>query len=324
MADQPEPCAEGSDLERLIQKYQDALESGRVDEAEATVAELLAQMAAASAAAPSPERKLLDEVVGLEATGDWAGAEGIYHRLAALARAENNDLALSRAHQGLTALLAMLDRNEAALEAARAWLEVARRADISPLLFSALEAVARCNLRLGRPEEALAAVEEILGRISAEAMYDLHRGRAFTLRAECYCRAREPGRAADDLETARPFLEKIAAVACAAGAQAGLVHWWAIRAKVNEQLGDGAGAMVAWEEAVALCRRVHEMPHVSSPYTQNALARYLNDFGQTLHALGQRERAEEMLAESRALRQELGLPPVAQGGQVQGESKQPG
>jgi tetratricopeptide (TPR) repeat protein len=316
MSDQPESGAGGDDLERLVQRFKDSLESGRVDETQATVAELLARMATYNASAPSPEQKLLDEVVGLEATGDWAGAEAIYHRLAELARTDNNDLALSRAYQGLAGLLALLDRQDAALEAVRSWLEAARRADIAPLLYSALEAVARCNLRLGRLGEALAAVEEILGRISNEAMYDLQRGRAFTLRAECYCRAREPGRAADDLETARPFLERFAAMACAAGAQASVVHWWAIRAKVNEQRGDGAGAMAAWEEAVALCRRVHEMPHVSSPYTQNALARYLDDFGRTLGALGQRERAEEMLAESRALRQELGLAPVAQGGQV--------
>jgi hypothetical protein len=59
---------------------------------------------------------------------------------------------------------------------------------------------------------------------------------------------------------------------------------------------------------VACRRQVAELPHLTGPYGQNALAETLAACGQALVAAGHREAAEGLLAESSAIRQGIGVP----------------
>ncbi len=80
------------------------------------------------------------------------------------------------------------------------------------------------------------------------------------------------------------------------------MRWWAVTARLR--------AVEGWQEAVSRCRHLAALPHVSGSGTQNTLARMLHGLGQALKAQGSASLAEEAFAESRSLRQTVGLPPL--------------
>jgi hypothetical protein len=179
-----DPAPDADCLERLMDAYKDALEAGRMEDAEAAILEFLA-LVAQTPDEPTPESLLLDEAEGCEATADWAGAEAAYRRMLARAQAEDNPCTQFRAHDQLAMLHGLLGRHDAALEEARAAVAVARRADLPTLLFMALDGQALYALRTDRVPEALGAVSEALEQMDGGALYDFQRGRALALRAAC-------------------------------------------------------------------------------------------------------------------------------------------
>jgi hypothetical protein len=98
-------------------------------------------------------------------------------------------------------------------------------------------------------------------------------------------------------------------MAIAAGVHGTLVRWWAVTARLRAAQGDANGAVEGWQEAVARSRHVAALPQVYGPYNQSALARMLHGLGHTLTAQGSPYLADEAFAESRSLRQGVGLPP---------------
>jgi hypothetical protein len=273
---------------------------------------VFADLAQQAPVEPTPESLLLDEATHCEATADWAGAEAAYRRL--LVRAEETDDAYTqfRAHDQLAMLRGLLGRHDAALEEARAAVAAARREDLAPLLFMALDGQAFCALRRDRVPEALAAVSEALERMEDGALYGLLRGRTLALRAACRAALGEWPAAERDLEASWSALQPQAALFFAAGAQAGLEQWWAVTARLRAAQGDANGAVAARQEAAARARHLAALLQVAGPYTQSALARALLGLGHALASLGPAPRAEEAFAESRSLRQAAGLPPFDQ------------
>lgn len=304
------PTPDADRLERLMGAYKDALEAGRMEDAEAAVMEFLA-LAAQAPDEPTPESLLLDEAKRCEATADWAGAEAAYRRMLARAQSENHDHTQFRAHDQLAMLNGLLGRHGAALEEARAAVAAARRADLPTLLFMALDTQAFCALRTDGVPEALGAVSEALERMEDGGLYDLARGRALALRGACRAALGEWPAAERDLEASWRALQPQAAMAFAAGVHGTLVRWWAVTARLRAAQGDANSAVEGWREAVARSRHLAALPQVCGPNTQSALARMLHGLGHALTAEGSLQLAEEAFAESRSLRQTTGLPPFA-------------
>jgi tetratricopeptide (TPR) repeat protein len=298
----------GVDLERLIGAYTNALEAGRMEDAEAAVAELLA-VAAQLPDESTPDSLLLDEAKRREATADWAGAAAIYQRMLAWTQSEDNDFTQFRAHDQLAMLHGLLGRHDAALEEARAAVVAAHRTDLPTLLFMALDGQALYALRTDRVPEASGAVSEALEQMEHGALYDLGRGRALILRGACRTALGEWPAAECDLEASWTMLQPQAAMAIAAGVHATLVRWWAVTARLRGVQGDTHSAVEGWQEAVACSRHVAALPQVSGPHAQSALARTLQGLGHALTALGLPYLAEEAFTESRSLRQAVGLSP---------------
>lgn len=295
-------------LERLLGAYTDALEAGRMEDAEAAVMEFLA-LAAQIPDEPTPESVLLDEAGRCEANADWAGAEAAYRWMLERARENANDTTQFRAHSQLAMLHGLLGRHEAALEEARAAVAAARRADLSPLLFMALDDQALYALRTDRLPEALGAVFEALERMEDGTLYDLPRGSALALRGACRAALGEWPAAERDLEVSWARSQPRAAMAMAAGVHGILARWWAVTARLRGAQGDAKGAAEGWQEAVARSRHVAALPQVSGPKAQSAVARMLHGLGHALMAQGSHYFADEALTESRSLRQAVGLPP---------------
>jgi tetratricopeptide (TPR) repeat protein len=305
-----DPTPDAGRLERLLGAYRGALEAGRMEEAETAVLEFLA-LAAQAPVEPTPESLLRDEAERREAAADWAGAEVTYRRMLAQARAANDDYTQFRSHEHLATLHGLLGRHAAALEEARAAVAAGRRADLPTLLFMALNGQALCALRTGRVPEALAAASEALQRMEGGALYDLQRGSALALRGACRAALGEWPAAERDLGASWGLVQPQAALAFAAGVHGLLARWWAITARLRAAQGDGGRAVEAWQEAVDRLRHLAQLPQASGPYAQSALARALHGLGHALAAQGPPDPAAEALAESRSLRQAVGLPPFA-------------
>src|SRR5262245_8964092 len=227
-----DPPPDADHFLRLIGAYEEALQAGRIEDAEATILETLALLGQQVADEPSAESSLLDEAASCEASADWAGAEGAYRRMLTRAEAEDDACAQFRAREQLACLHGLLGRHDAALEEARAAVPPARRADLPTLLFMALDGQALCALRTGHVPEALAAVSEALGQMDGGVLYDLPRGCALALRADCRAALGEWPAAEGDLEAASAALQPQAAMAFAGGVHGALARWWAVTARL--------------------------------------------------------------------------------------------
>ncbi len=302
------PIPDAEQLERLAGAYADGLRTGRMEDAEAALLEFRA-LVAQFADKPTPESLLREEAERCEASADWAGAEAAYRQMLERAREGDSDNAQFRAHSQLAMLHGLLGRYEAALEEARAAVAAARRADLPTMLFMALDAQALYALRTDGVPEALEAVSEALQRMEDGALYDLARGRALALRGACWVALGDWPAADRDLEASWSVLQSQAAMAIAAGVHSTLVGWWAVTARLRAARGDTNGAVEGWQEAVARSRHLAALPQVSGPYAQSGLALMLHDLGHALTAQGSPYLADEAFAESRSLRQAVGLPP---------------
>jgi tetratricopeptide (TPR) repeat protein len=310
-----QPDQEGDQLPddefvQLVQRFQDAVQAGRVDEADALSLNLMGLAAQHAMAHPTPEMEIQAEAQRCEAAADWQGAENAYRKL--LDRADSSGEAMQR-YNGLSALCGLnqlLGRSAVALEKAETATAAARATELTTLLAMALEQQARCALRLGRVSEAAAALDEALRSMGQEKMYDVQRGRCLVHRAECALGSDDLGGADASLEAAHRCLEPQSRMEWAAGVHAGVARWWAVKARLLSAQGDVSGAANAWAKAVAGRRHVAELPHAGGVYTQNALAEALAEQGRFLLTTGRAPEAEEALAETRSIRERLGLPPT--------------
>jgi tetratricopeptide (TPR) repeat protein len=292
----------------LEKQHQDALEAGRMGDAEAAALNLLAIMAQHGATEPNAEMLVLTEAASQEAAADWRGAEVTYRRLLEQAIATGEATSQYRAHAALSGLYQLLGDHDKAVEQARSATEAARRADLPILLASALEQQATCALRQDLLSEAMSAIEEALRCTSDERVYELQRGRCLIVQAECKLKAGRDAAAESDLNAAWQLLDKQSTMQMAAGVHATVARYWSVKAGLQDQQGDWHGAVQAWNNAVACRRHVSELPHVEGPYPQNALAETLAAYGRAQLAAGDRKAAEELLAESDAIREKTGLP----------------
>jgi hypothetical protein len=305
-----DPPADASFAE-LLEAFQEVTQAGRLGEADALAGKALDLAAQQVRKDPSPELPLLMQAQRCEAAADWKGAEVAYREV--LDRAVHTGEAASqyRALSGLACLCQLVGDDPAALEQARSATDAARRADMPVLLAVALEQQAGCALRLVLVAEARTALDEALRCLGSERWYDVQRGRCLVLRAECGLRSGDLAAAERDLEAARKHLEVPSGMEMAAGVHSAVARWWSVKARLQAEHGDPRGASQAWARAVAGRRHVAELPHVQGPYVQNALAETLWAQGRATLSAGLPEEAGGPLAESRAIREQIGLPRLA-------------
>jgi hypothetical protein len=317
-----EPAPESTDLDlsnldpeaqeflKMMEAYRAAMNEGRFEDAESVSMELLARVAEhAATQGPSQEQQWADAAAECEEQADWAGAERFYRQILTQAEAEKDYTSEVRGHLYLSSLFTLLGKHQPALAAAQAAAVPARQADLAPLTAMVLEKQARCALRLQRWAEARAALAELLQIVGEEGLYQLPRARALLLRARCHLEEGAEAAAAEDLETAWQLLEPQAVMEMAAGVQSSLADWWAATARLRAYQGDQEGAVAAWEETLRRRRQIADLPHVPERAIRQSLASGLHELGRAQAALGRPYLADEAFAESRALRQALGLPP---------------
>jgi tetratricopeptide (TPR) repeat protein len=306
----PEKNASQDDtLVRLFANYSEALEDGRMADAETTVMEVLALAAEDTSVSTNPDLALRTEAHRLEDEADWPGAEAVYRKILALPETATNHFLRYHAHTDLSALHSLLGRHETALEDARAATHAARCEEMRPLLFTALETQARCALRRDQVSEALTAVAEVLQKLGDGVVHDLERARVLVVRAACRGAMGDWTAAEKDLQESWKLLEPQAAAAMFAGVHSGLARWWAVTAKMRVARGDGKGSARAWRDAVERCRHVATLPQLEGPYARHHLAQMLHALGRALESIGNSAEAESAFTESRAIRQAIGLPP---------------
>lgn len=92
--------------------------------------------------------------------------------------------------------------------------------------------------------------------------------------------------------------------------QIALADWWAVSANLDFKEGNKQRAVAAFQESVQILREIVQLPHLEGPYKHNWLALGLKDLGRAMLAVDD-PRAETVLAESRAIREWFGLPPLA-------------
>jgi tetratricopeptide (TPR) repeat protein len=299
-------------IESLFSEYSEALEEGRTTDAENVAVEVLALASRHVADQPSPDLALRTEATRSEDEADWAGAEKAYRQILALPEAASNHFLRYHAHADLSALYGLLGRSHEALEEARAGTAAARCEELRPLLGMALEAQACCALRSKQTAEARAAVQEILDKSQAAATENLQRARALVLRAACSVASSDWPAAVADLKASWNLLEPQASSTLLAGVHSAVARWWAVTARLRLTRGDMKGAAAAWQEAVERRRHVTTLPQLEGPYPRNALAQMLHVLGRALMAVGDSAGAEHAFTESRAIRQAIGLSPLAQ------------
>jgi hypothetical protein len=297
-------------FEQLLNEYQRAVENDQLSEAEAIAMQAILWASENADALDDQERDRLQIAASYEESRDWRGLEEHYRR--SIDRAADQPLELWKAHSDLSRLFHLIGHREAELEHERLAVQAARRFETTDtVLIIALQGLTAAALSCGLVSEARSAVEEALGVLPREKMYDLILAQCLVLRAACACDDGDVDAAECDLNEAERRLERQTEMDFAAGVHACVARWWSVRAKICAQRGHAAKSTSAWRRAVASRRHVAGLPHTATAYAQNALALALWDQAEAAQAANLVDEAQTAAAESRALREQLGLAPFA-------------
>lgn len=303
----PEPTEAG----RLFKEILNAERMADIKVQEAAIAKLWQLVAEWQNDEPSAWLQCMGEAGQRAAAFDWAGTEAAYER--ALKAAGDNAGLLSKTYDDLRAWHSLMGERPQALAAARSATEAARRLGISSMLSLRLQAEARLAIEAVDLPPALASLTEAFAAIGAGGRPDLPRANALILQADYFIVAGELEKAETDLTSAWEILRPHVEAQFAGGWQSSLASWWSATARWRTLQGDSAGAVSAWREAVARSRIVANVPQMEGPFKHHALAKSLRDLGCALQLVGDGA-AGYALAESDAIRQKIGLPPLGETG----------
>lgn len=294
-------------LGALFQGYADAVKNEDVKGQEAASLEILQYFAETQDEEPCPWLEAMGQAHDCEAKFDWKGAEAAYQ--CAIQSASESHGQQSIAYERLSAFYQLLDSEAAALEAAQAATNAARREKISLLLWQRLQAEAGIYLGAKDFTRAWTALNEAFALIEEGPMHNLVRARALVLRADCYTQEDILSEAEADLASSWKLLQPHAETMFAAGWQSGLANWWATTARLRTRQNDFLAAVAAWHEAAARRRIISQLPQLEGPYHHNSLAVALRDLGRSLRQV-EDESAAGAFEESRSIRRAIGLPPL--------------
>jgi tetratricopeptide (TPR) repeat protein len=262
----------------------------------------------------APEILVPSEAARCEAAGDWLGAESSHRKALAAAIASGSLSSQSSAYASMCAFQELMDCGEEAMESARAAVEISRPADIEIQRSMKLRSLAETALRFGHVSEAKAAIDEALSLLKDDKMWDAMRGQCLAVRAGCAQQAGDEGATERDLAAAWQYLEPWTRSQSAVGMFNSLANWWAVQAQLEAGRGNRDEAADAWKQSVEWRRRSNDEWDGGDVYTMNALARSLFKHSRALESAGHPYQAGEALAESRAIREQIGLPPLGEDG----------
>jgi tetratricopeptide (TPR) repeat protein len=299
----------------LMKRHQKAVQAGQMDEADALTQELFATIENVVVEGPPPEWAYVEEARNCELAGDWYAAEVAYRKALELTDAAGDAVWQMKAYSDLSSLFGLVGNWDLALAHARLATEHARRSDsriplAETLGLGPLSLEARFALKCNLVSDALTTIQEALQILeSKHEQSDIVYSRFLVLRAECFRRSGEFERADADLETAKGHLEPLEAMELAGGVHSGITEWWTIKARLLASCNGCSDSLHAWSKAVASSRHVANLPHCAGPHSDNVLAALIWELGQALLAAGCAQEARDAIAESRALRDKIGLPP---------------
>ena len=294
-------------LIQRVQSFHAAMERGDVTQAEAIAVECLVQATAEAEKNPSEEVRLAVEAGEHEDAGRWEQAKATHRQRLALAEADGHVAMLFKPHYDLSNLFAICGPAASALHEAQKALEVARKADMPPLLLMALESVFWCHVRQGDLMAATTTAAEAVGIVPGEKMYDLARARTLLMRAWCRLEERQVSQAQQDLQVAWELLSPQASATIMAGVQSSLARWWEITARSRTHSKDLAGAAQAMGQAVEFRRTVSHLPQLGNLHKSYSLANTLQQYQVTLLAIGEVEAASRASEESREIQARIGV-----------------
>jgi hypothetical protein len=263
----------------------------------------------------APEIFVPSEAARCEAAGDWLGAEAAHREALAAALASGSLSGQSSAYASMCAFQTLMNCGEEAVESARVAVEVSRPVDIEVQRSMKLRRFADTALLFGHVTEAKAAIGDALSLLKDDKMWDAMRGQCLAVRAGCAQQACDEIAAERDLAAAWQYLEPWTRSQSAVGMFNSLADWWAVQAQLEAGRENRDEAADAWKQSVEWRRRSNDEWDGGDVYTMNALARSLYQYSRALESAGHPYEAGEALAESRAIREQIGLPPLDASGE---------
>jgi len=211
---------------------------------------------------------------------------------------------LAKAQLDLCQLLRVVGRGDEAWQFAVAATASARRTEMFPLIYIALENEARCALDRASLPEALAAASEAVQVIEPGKLNELIRESALTTLARCLLAANDSAGAELQLLQSWELLkERSGDGMLLPGPIRALANWWEVKSQLEERQGDLGGALAAITRAMEF-RRLCE-----GPYGLCALARVLERLGEISRTTDDLAGEELVLKEAKGIREDLKLLP---------------
>ncbi len=295
-----------------LREFSRALSEGRAEDAQTAALSFLGQAINRLDQEPSQDLLLKQEAHRREDVGDWEGAEWLYEQALSLAEAQNQIGNIFAAHHGLSRLYTFLGRDQAALEQSLRAIAVARHSKMGPtmsvLLLLELIRQAECELRVGDVSAARRTILEMLEQVPDRPAYASHKAHGLVVLALCELETGQITEAEPHLEVAWHLLEPQAAALIFASVHIALANWWETTAQARRMRGDAQGAIAALREAVDRSRHVARLPQLDGPYKYQWLSDALCNLSHALDETGEAVLAVEALAESKSIRQAIGLP----------------
>jgi tetratricopeptide (TPR) repeat protein len=306
VADDNPPPGEEIDpkLVSLFERFADAMEGGRIGEADELSHEAMAiVIEQAQNLPPSPAmlRSLL--VDKAENDGQWQVAARFYEEDFAQAQGDANPvsraLETSRARLKLAAVRRQQGQTDAAVELARESVSLARQVDLEVYLATAIEAFAGILLHAGRPFEAITAIDEGLAALGERPLFALLRAQLWFRRAAAALAAGDAIVAQANLTEGQRSLTPFNGSQLA-GAQATLAMSLPVQAKLTAAAGDWPSARAVWQQAVEIRRQLAEDWDHNWRSTENVAAT-ISGFAQAAEAAGESNLAQSLRAQREQL-----------------------
>lgn len=280
----------------LVERHVVATNEGRIEEADALGAEIMAYAAEQAQANPTPELlriMLADRAIE---DGEWEVARQFYEE--DLTEALQNELPLARyglsshCKLKLAALESLRGQNLTALELAREAAAFAQLADIEISWLAAVDQFGGYAVRAGRPQEAIVAIDEALAASNPSNMYAQVRAQLWTRRAEASFELGQHDIARRNLASARSAIEPLAAWQ-AAGIRAVVARGFVQEARLAAAAGDWPTTRIAWEKAVEIYRQLAEYWDHNRRSTDR-LAETIAEFAAAAEAAGESKLAQSL------------------------------
>ncbi len=288
-------------FQATIDSWAEATSAGQLEAANAVALQALQLAGEHALKHPTPSLLLKLEAEDLEGKGDWAAAEAVRRQVLVLEESGGNSGMIAKAQMDLSQLLQMVGRGAEALQVATTATASARRTEMYPLIYQALEREARAALDQGDLPQALAATAEALQIIEPGKLTEGMRARALTARARCLLANHDFTGADLHLSLSWELLQLHAGTRLLPGMIATFAHWWEVKSQLGEQQGDGDGARAAIIQAIDFRRQCQ------GPYALCALARALDRLASISSATGDFVVEQQARNEARSLRNDLKL-----------------